>query len=411
MLENIRLGHIQAGAIAAIGIAGMAAFYPPALLFMAGAGISSIAGYGLLKNLPKTNSDKIKEVFEAVNYRNKNGKYPIKVNKSDKHLIYELPPGRSPEEFETLQPFINSHLKAETDIYVDNGQVHIRVLSENLPSMLQYTGEKPPHYMVLPIPIGQTREGFLWVDLTTIPHICVAGETYGGKTTWIMGALSSLVKLAHVRLNIFDLKQVDYSFIEDHSAQALTLPDAVKMAEDLVFEMTKRMKAFRKEKVPNIKRYNALMRARGQEELPYIVLIIDELTQLSPVLAKDKAIKQMRTQVTQNLVDILCLARAIGIHCIVSTQRPDRETLHPQMKANMPGAICFKTKNKINSQIVLDNTKADRLPRVRGRAIWQFDVEREVQVQFLDDEMIKKMLPKVPITKPVHQEILTDGRM
>ena len=117
----------------------------------------------------------------------------------------------------------------------------------------------------------------------------------------------------------------------------------------------------------------------------------------------------MRIAAHQYLTDILCLARALGIHVIVSTQRPDRDVLPGQLKANIPAALCFKVKNEINSGIVLDNNKADLLPRIKGRAIWQFDVEREVQVQHLPVGMAKRLLPKVPLTKPANIEFAADG--
>ena len=77
----------------------------------------------------------------------------------------------------------------------------------------------------------------------------------------------------------------------------------------------------------------------------------------------------------------------------------------------MPAALCFKVKNETNSRIVLDNGKADLLPRIKGRAIWQWDIEREVQVQHLPVEVARKMLPKVPTTKPAQVEVLADGRL
>jgi len=99
---QIKLSHVQAAAITVVAAGGMLAFYPPAILFGAGLACAGVASYELL-NGPKNNTGKVQEVFEAVNYKNKNDKYPVKLNKSDLHLVYELPPGRCPEEYGNIR--------------------------------------------------------------------------------------------------------------------------------------------------------------------------------------------------------------------------------------------------------------------------------------------------------------------
>jgi hypothetical protein len=397
---QIKLSHVQAAAITAIAAGGMLVFYPPALLFGAGLACAGIASYELL-NGPKNNTGKVQEVFEAVNYKNKNDKYPVKLNKSDLHLVYELPPGRCPEEFEKLQPYLNSHLKAETEIYSDNGQLHIRVMADRLPGYVKFEHRELPEGMILPIPIGQSRAGFLWADLAELPHLVVAGETYGGKSNFLHQAINALIHNEKVKLHVIDLKKVEFGYLKDHAELAMTLPDAVRLLEGLCFLMVERMDYLFKKGKPNV---------RG-EKMEYHVLVVDELSQLSADLAKEKHIKEMRKAAQQMLTDLLCLARALGIHVIVSTQRPDKDVLPGQLKANIPAALCFKVKNEVNSRIVLDNDKADLLPRIKGRAIWQFDVEREVQVQHLPVNMARRLLPERAETKPVPVQVFNDGRM
>ena len=97
MLEKVKLAHVQAGAIAAVGIGGMALFAPASALFTAGLLLSGCSALAVLPALPKSNAAKIREVFEAMRYHNKDDKYPVRLNKSDRHHVYELPPGRCPE--------------------------------------------------------------------------------------------------------------------------------------------------------------------------------------------------------------------------------------------------------------------------------------------------------------------------
>ncbi len=184
----------------------------------------------------------------------------------------------------------------------------------------------------------------------------------------------------------------------------MSLPDTLNILENICLDMVNRMDLLLKNKTPKIQEYK-------EKNLPYRVLIIDELSQLSPELASDEAVKKMRKTAHQILTDIICLSAALGIHVILSTQRPDKSVLPGQLKANMPAAISFAVKNGINSRIILDNDKAAELPPIVGRAIWQWDKEREVQVQHLPIWMARKLLPKVPVTKPVKVEESTDGSL
>jgi S-DNA-T family DNA segregation ATPase FtsK/SpoIIIE len=101
------------------------------------------------------------------------------------------------------------------------------------------------------------------------------------------------------------------------------------------------------------------------------------------------------------LVDLLCRARKVGIHVVISSQRPDKDVLPGQMKANIPASVVFQVRNKVNSQICLDNDRAASLPGVRGRAIYQFDIEREVQVMHLPPSRARALLPAECHTYPL----------
>lgn len=404
-MVDINLQKLQAGGIAAVGLAGMAAFYPAGLLFALGLGLTGFAGYKVIEDMPKSNNKKIEEVLKALNYAGaKHGNLPVQVNKtkSDNHLVYELKPGMCPDDFKNLKPRLNSHLQAETDIYVNNSQLHIEVLNEKLPESFLYKRQEPPGDMILPIPIGKSRAGFLWADIVKMPHLAVAGETRGGKSNFLHQMIAQLLHNEKVKLHIVDLKKVEFGYLQDHAEIALTLPDTLKVLERLTLEMMYRMDMLMNNRKNNVVGLG----------LPYHVLIIDELSQLSPSLATDSKVKEMCKIAHQMLTSLICLSAALGIHIIASTQRPDREVLPGQLKANIPAALCFQVKNKKNSEIVLDNNNAASLPPVKGRGLWQFDgKEREVQVQHLPLGMAIGLLPNVAVTKPMEESVPVDGRI
>jgi len=114
--------------------------------------------------------------------------------------------------------------------------------------------------------------------------------------------------------------------------------------------------------------------------------VVDEFSQLCPVLAKEKEDRAVRTLAHKLLVDLICLARSLGIHIVIATQRPDADILPGQLKANIPASIVFKVRSQVNSRICLDNDRAALLPspaELPGRAVWQHDTEREVQTLHL----------------------------
>ncbi len=250
------------------------------------------------------------------------------------------------------------------------------------------------------VPIGASRAGVEERDLRSLIHLLVAGTTGGGKSNFLHCLLVHLAQYDYVKLFIIDLKRMEFECYKNHAILAYRTKQAYKVLRYLRDELDRRMDLLAAAGVKNIKNYKG--------KLDYFVLVVDEFSQLSPALATDKEEKDLRKTCHQMLVDIVCLARAVGIHAIVATQRPDADILPGQFKANLPATMCFKVKNVTNSMICLDNTRAASLPAdLPGRAIFQFDVEREVQAYWMGDYP-ERFLPKVPKTKPLLEENNTD---
>ena len=132
-------------------------------------------------------------------------------------------------------------------------------------------------------------------------------------------AIASLVHRENANLYVIDLKKVEFGYLKDHAELSMTLPDTVRILEEICLEMVSRMDLLCQKRIPKIQEY----KHRATGELPYIVVIIDELSQLSPKLAHDKATKEMRIAAHQYLTDILCLCPRIGDtrYCINAKDR------------------------------------------------------------------------------------------
>ncbi len=226
----------------------------------------------------------------------------------------------------------------------------------------------------LPVVMGKTitNETFTF-DLCKMPHLLVAGATGQGKSVGLNAILISLLYKKHpaqVKFVLVDPKKVEltlYNRIERHFLAKL--PDeedaiitdtskVVNTLNSLCIEMDQRYELLKAAQVRNIKEYNQkfidrkLNPEKGHRYLPYIVVLIDEFADL--IMTAGKEVEQPIARIAQ-------LARAIGIHLIVATQRPSVNVITGMIKANFPARIAFRVLSKIDSRTILDASGADQL--------------------------------------------------
>src|SRR5690554_3972917 len=228
--------------------------------------------------------------------------------------------------------------------------------------------------MELPIAFGKTisNETFV-VDLAKMPHMLMAGATGQGKSVGLNAVLTSLLYKKHpaeVKFVLVDPKKVEltlFNKIERHYLAKLPdtdeaiITDTTKVVHtlnSLCIEMDDRYDLLKNAMVRNIKEYNTMFKNRklnpndGHRFLPYIVLVIDEFADL--IMTAGKEVETPIARLAQ-------LARAIGIHLIVATQRPSVNVITGIIKANFPARIAFRVTSKIDSRTILDNAGADQL--------------------------------------------------
>lgn len=226
----------------------------------------------------------------------------------------------------------------------------------------------------LPIVLGKTitNETFLF-DLTKMPHLLVAGATGQGKSVGLNAILISLLYKKHpaqVKFVLIDPKKVEltlYNKIERHFLAKLPgeeepiITDTSKVVNtlnSLCVEMDERYDLLKTAHTRNIKEYNTKFIARklnpekGHRYMPYIVVLIDEFSDL--IMTAGKEVEHPIARLAQ-------LARAIGIHLIVATQRPSVNVITGMIKANFPARIAFRVLSKIDSRTILDASGADQL--------------------------------------------------
>jgi S-DNA-T family DNA segregation ATPase FtsK/SpoIIIE len=259
--------------------------------------------------------------------------------------------------------------------------------------------------MELPIALGKTisNETFV-VDLAKMPHLLMAGATGQGKSVGLNAVITSLLYKKHpaeIKFVMVDPKKVEltlFNKIERHYLAKLPDTDdaiitdnakVVNTLNSLCVEMDNRYNLLKDAMVRNIKEYNEKFKSRklnpenGHRFLPYIVLVVDEFADL--IMTAGKEVEMPIARLAQ-------LARAIGIHLIIATQRPSVNVITGLIKANFPARIAFRVSSKIDSRTILDTQGADQLIG-RGDLLYSNgnDVVR-VQCAFVDTPEVEKIV-------------------
>ena len=248
-------------------------------------------------------------------------------------------------------------------------------------------------------------------DLTKMPHLLIAGATGQGKSVCINALITSLlfqVTPEHLRLILIDPKRVELTgynglphlalpvLVESHQAAA-----ALRWA---VAEMDRRYKLFSAEGVRNIAGYNDKAAQKLARTLPYIVIVIDELADLMMVAAGE--IEELICRIAQ-------LARAVGIHLIIATQRPSTDIITGLIKANIPSRIAFAVGSQVDSRVILDTAGAEKLLG-RGYMLYQpVDAGKPTRIQgaFVSDPEVEGVVGfwKSQAEPRYMEEILEEG--
>ena len=258
--------------------------------------------------------------------------------------------------------------------------------------------------MELPIALGKTisNETFV-VDLAKMPHLLMAGATGQGKSVGLNAVLTSLLYKKHpaeVKFVLVDPKKVELTLFNKIERHYLAkLPDGgdaiitdntkvINTLNSLCIEMDNRYSLLKDAMVRNIKEYNEKFKLRklnpenGHRYLPYIVLVVDEFADL--IMTAGKEVETPSARLAQ-------LARAIGIHLIIATQRPSVNVITGMIKANFPARIAFRVTSKIDSRTILDSGGADQLIG-RGDLLYtQGNEIVRVQCAFVDTPEVDKI--------------------
>lgn len=292
----------------------------------------------------------------------------------------------------------------------------------SLVSLKEVLEEKFPSQHKLEVGIGRDISGEpVSIQLNEMPHLLVAGSTGSGKSVCINGIITSILlnaKPHEVKLMLIDPKMVElnvYNGIPHLLIPVVTNPHKASQALDkVVAEMERRYDLFQHSSTRNIEGYNQYIRKQNEEleekqsELPYIVVIVDELADLMMVAGKE--VENAIQRITQ-------MARAAGIHLIVATQRPSVDVITGIIKNNIPSRIAFAVSSQTDSRTIIGSGGADKLlgkgdmlyigngestqTRIQGAFLSDKEVQDVVDyvVEQQKANYVKEMEPDAPVDK------------
>lgn len=281
----------------------------------------------------------------------------------------------------------------------------------------------------LPIAIGSTIDGKTKVfDLAKAPHLLVAGSTNQGKSVGLNVIAASLLyakRPSELKMIFIDPKGTEFTPYknlyrhylavtttaaseEDEIERSIPIEpkDADEVLRALCAEMKERYELLRQAgSCPNIKIYNQkfldkkLRPDHGHRFLPYIVAVIDEYAQLTLVTSGKPEIRNVSRSITASIISLAQMGRAAGIHMIIATQTPRKDVISGMIKANFPTMISFKVANSTESQVVLDNTGAEKLIGNGDMLFSQNANIERIQCGYIGPEEINALTRSIEIQK------------
>jgi S-DNA-T family DNA segregation ATPase FtsK/SpoIIIE len=238
--------------------------------------------------------------------------------------------------------------------------VELPNLSPNIVTLGDVLDDLPATSSPLSVWLGKDISGnAVWTDLARMPHILIAGTTGSGKSGCINTILTSILLRAtpdEVRMILIDPKRIELGFYE--SIPHLLTPvvsspkGAAAVLANVVGEMERRYERMSLVRARSLPEVNRALRSRGEDPLPYLLVVIDELADLMMISPQE---------VEDAVIRLAQKSRAVGIHLVLATQRPSVDVITGMIKANVPSRIAFAVSSQTDSRVILDQTGAESL--------------------------------------------------
>jgi energy-coupling factor transporter ATP-binding protein EcfA2 len=310
--------------------------------------------------------------------------------------------GISIQQFQKAKDVLQSNLQVYIDDIKDDirsGTVEIIYAQNPIPETAAIENIRAiPAWTFM---VGKTRANWQSVDLRKVPHLLVAGQTGGGKSTFLRQFITTLyLNNSTSEFHLIDLKGgLEFQLFEglDRVKVASNITEAVDLLKRAAAQVKKRMELLKESKSKDLEAYGRIGTLRRR------IIVVDEAAEL--FLAGAHAGPGEVQTAKRILSQIARQGRSVGVHLVIATQRPDSHAVDPQVKANLPGVLCYPMANDASSMTVLGNGRATDLKMIPGRALWKVGTDiTEVQTPFLPPSQVEDLLKDFRKSSPVAEE-------
>ena len=307
--------------------------------------------------------------------------YIIKsIKEGEKHtFIMSLPPGITYKEFRDKQEYFGDAAGGEARISRHGQRIVLEIFKATLQNNYPYRVPTMEGY--LPVLAGYSATGPIVLDISDVPNVLIAGHPGSGKSVLLTNIIVTLLLTRQVEMYAIDLKRgVEFAYAKKYCTVAKDLDKAREILAKISNLIDNRLNKFEGMGYVNLKEYN-----KDHMELPFVIIAIDELSEL-----QDEDCQTLLNRITR-------LGRAAGVCVLAATQRPSARIFKDfsETKAMFAATVCYHVRDAINSRMVLGNDRAALMTFIPGRAIYQFDVETEIQTPYLPTPLARKLLKGV----------------
>lgn len=310
-------------------------------------------------------------------------------------LAYEVPIGYSVKDLEQETDSISASVGAHVEIKNRGGVVVVSIARKDFTDRIDYSHELLELSKDRQVLLGFTRTMEPVTHDFRVPHLLVGGMSGYGKTDlirWIIYQLITRYSPDQLEIYIIDLKGFSFLPFRD-------IPHIKSIGRNLAHAYIILKEAVQEMNLRSNEIWDSGDR-QSAKIYPWRIILIDEAAQISPDHFRGDADKKKMAQECDTLAgEISCVGREAGVGLIYCTQRPDAKTVNPQVKANADASICFRTKNRTNSEIIIGKPGAENLPeKTPGRLIYSTTTDTILQVPFIGDDYAWEQLLN-PYTK------------
>lgn len=345
----------------------------------------------------------IEKYFKIVELKNKQDTYPTQIKMFKSTLgytyVFNIPIGLNIEDFNNHKANIEAQVNKPIKIEFLYGYVHITIIEKELEKVINYVAPIRAKGEGIKIPIGESLEETIILDLQHECHTYIVGTTNSGKSVCSKGILTSLItmyKPYELELYLCDLKRVELHLLSNvkHVKKFVyTVEDTTQVIADLLHEVEERYNKCMSMGVTSATDYNKLV--PHSKRMKYTILFVEEIVNL---------LQDNKKTAMKLLKRLISISRAVNCYVILTTQRPSNDILDAVVKANVGNKITFKVEDTKNSMIAIDSEGAELLEG-QGNGIIKRGANKQIfRSYYITDEQVKELTKKY-IVEPTTNDL------